>query len=181
MNTIKTFTGTGDFEASRAAEQWLRDRNFSFGPSQADGPQAIWHGASSVSKWRNLSAQERKAAHGVLESSRNGQATITLRKNSPPAARAAFLTQECMLEILHHMLGATPHQNSDQWGSRNHYVANRQDVPRLAFLQEAGMVFTGAALLDLRYYHATEWGCRVAGLDDAGVARAAEAMQKVQA
>ncbi len=175
MNTIMKFDQTGDFEASRAAEQWLRDRNFSFGPSQADGPQAIWHGVCDISKWRNLSILEKAEAHGILESSRNGTATITLRSNAPMSARFAIHLEIDDMAILRHMLGATSRNDSDTWGNRNHYLANRRDVALLKQFVSAGMVCTGARLLDLRYYHATPWGCRVAGLDDAGIKRAARA------
>lgn len=79
-----------DFGAQRAADKWLRDRNFSFGPSQADGPQAIWFGDHSVSKWRNLSTKERLAAHGIMEGRRAGAVHITLRAHAPAEAVAAF-------------------------------------------------------------------------------------------
>ena len=79
-----------DFGAQRAADKWLRDRGFSFGPSQADGPQAIWFGDHSVSKWRNLSAKERLAAHGIMEGRRAGAVHITLRAHAPAEAVAAF-------------------------------------------------------------------------------------------
>lgn len=86
-----------DFGAQRAADKWLRDRDFSFGPSQADGPQAIWFGDHSVSKWRNLSAKERLAAHGIMEGWRAGAVHITLRAHAPAEAVAAFnMTDEAL-------------------------------------------------------------------------------------
>lgn len=172
MSTTITFDHTGDFEAYRAAEQWLRDRNFSFGSSQAGAPQAIWHGASSISKWRNLSKQEQSECHATLKSTRNGPAFIELSSSAPAAARAAFIMHEDKLAILRHMLGATRKDESPRWGIRNHYLANRQDIPALQVLQAAGMVISGARLIGLRYFHATEYGCRVAGMDDDGVASA---------
>lgn len=90
MKTSITFEQPGDFDASRAAEKWLQKHGFSFGPSQADGPQAIWFGDCSISKWRNLSAAERKSADAVLHSGRGCAATITLMPSASPAARAAF-------------------------------------------------------------------------------------------
>lgn len=79
-----------DFGAQHAADKWLRDRGFSFGPSQDDGPQAIWFGDHSVSKWRNLSTSERLAAHGIMEGRRAGAVHITLRAHAPAEAVAAF-------------------------------------------------------------------------------------------
>lgn len=90
MTTSITFEQPGDFDASRAAEDWLRKHGFSFGPSQADGPQAIWFGDCSISKWRNLSAAEKKTMDAVLHSGRGCVATITLMPSASQAARVAF-------------------------------------------------------------------------------------------
>lgn len=89
---IKTFAAVpgDDFGAQRAAEDWLRERGFSFGSSQADGPQAIWHGDCRVSKWRNLSTRERRDAHAIMGGARASAVCITLRAHAPAEALAIF-------------------------------------------------------------------------------------------
>lgn len=77
--------------------------------------------------------------------------------------RAAALLPED-LEILHHILGATPHHAIVRWGFRNEYLVNRRDLPSMERLVAAGFVRAGAALLQLQYFHATSAGCKLAGL-----------------
>ncbi|WP_426106330.1 hypothetical protein [Massilia sp. TSP1-1-2] len=85
------FSQSGTFEAAHAAEQWLRDRGFSYGPSQADGPQAVWHGDCVISKWRNLSAKDKRKCHATLSGDgRDGPMRITLCAAATPEAIAAF-------------------------------------------------------------------------------------------
>lgn len=78
-------------------------------------------------------------------------------------ARVATL-QDGDLGILRWMLGVaqSPRQ---QWGCRNHYLANRQDLAALQRLEAAGFVRQGEQVLKLRYFHATSAGCKVAGLN----------------
>lgn len=91
MSDTIEFNNAGTFAASRAAEDWLRDRGFSCGPSQVDGPRAIWFGDCCISKWRNLSAAEKRDAHATMDGEgREGPIRITLRKSAPADARAAF-------------------------------------------------------------------------------------------
>jgi hypothetical protein len=87
------------------------------------------------------------------------------------AARVATL-QDDDLTILHHMLGATAHRPQSHWGCRNEYVANCQDLPALDRLVAAGFVRAGASLLDMRYFHATQDGCKLGGLNYAAMSRA---------
>ena len=87
------------------------------------------------------------------------------------AARVATL-QDDDLDILHHMLGATLHHPKAHWGFRNQYLANRRDLPALDRMVAAGFVRAGAALLDLRYFHATQDGCKLAGLSASAMNRA---------
>ncbi|MYM34908.1 hypothetical protein GTP38_11215 [Duganella sp. FT94W] len=77
--------------------------------------------------------------------------------------RAAALLPED-LEILHHMLGATPHHAMARWGFRNEYLVNRRDLPSIERLAAAGFVRAGQPLLQLQYFHATSAGCKLAGL-----------------
>lgn len=90
------------------------------------------------------------------------------------AARVATL-HDYDLDVLHHMLGATLHHPKAHWGFRNQYLANRRDVAALDRLVAAGFVRAGAALLDLRYFHATQDGCKLAGLSYAAMSRALRA------
>lgn len=87
------------------------------------------------------------------------------------AARVATL-QDDDLDVLHHMLGATLHHPKAHWGFRNQYLANRRDLAALDRLVAAGFVRAGASLLDLRYFHATQDGCKLAGLSAAAMNRA---------
>lgn len=91
MKTAIEFNQKGLFEASHAAEKWLDDRGFSYGPSQADGPQAIWFGDCDISKWRNLSRKERAECHATMAGNhREGPMRINLMPGAPDEAMAAF-------------------------------------------------------------------------------------------
>ncbi|TFW15941.1 hypothetical protein [Duganella callida] len=68
-------------------------------------------------------------------------------------------------DLLLFMLGATPHWPRVRWGYRNHYLVNRRDRAAMERLVAAGFARAGAVLLQLQYFHATEVGCRLAGLD----------------
>ena len=87
------------------------------------------------------------------------------------AARVATIPADD-LDVLHHMLGATINHPRSHWGFRNEYLANRRDLAALDRLVAAGFVRAGAALLDLRYFHATQDGCKLAGLTSAAMNRA---------
>ena len=64
------------------------------------------------------------------------------------------------------MVGATGHHPRAHWGFRNEYLVNRRDVGAMMRLLGVGFVRTGNSLLPhLVYFHATDLGCRVAGLD----------------
>jgi hypothetical protein len=79
------------------------------------------------------------------------------------ADRVATL-HEGDLDILRHMLGATPHHAQVRWGFRNEYLVNHRDAAALARLVAAGFARAGRQLLQLKYYHATDLGCRTVGL-----------------
>lgn len=76
------------------------------------------------------------------------------------------------LDKLRHMLGATDHHSAKKWGFRNHYLCGAQDRAAMERLVGAGLAVRGDALLASQYYHATKDGCRAAGLDRSGIARA---------
>jgi hypothetical protein len=77
--------------------------------------------------------------------------------------RAAALLPED-IEILRHMLGATPHHPRLRWGFRNEYLVNRRDLPSMERLLAAGFVHAGGTLLQLKYFHATAPGCKLVGV-----------------
>lgn len=79
------------------------------------------------------------------------------------ADRVATL-HEGDLDILRHMVGATPHHAQVRWGFRNHYLVNRRDAAALERLVAAGFARAGRSLLRLQYFHATDVGCRLVGL-----------------
>ncbi|MYM21932.1 hypothetical protein GTP46_04605 [Duganella sp. FT135W] len=76
------------------------------------------------------------------------------------------------LDKLRHMLGATAHHPHMKWGFRNHYLCNVQDREAMERLVAAGLAVRGEMMLRTQYYHATRVGCRAAGLDRSGIARA---------
>jgi len=75
------------------------------------------------------------------------------------------------LHILKWMLGVAQSHRA-QWGCRNHYLANRRDLDSLQRLEAAGFVRAGEQILQLRYFHATAAGCKLAGLNNAALRRA---------
>lgn len=90
MSTVE-FNNTGDFEACRAAESWLDSRGFSVGSMQGDEPRAIWHGDCYISKWRGLSAADKREMHASMTGDqRKGPVRITLHAAASPEARDAF-------------------------------------------------------------------------------------------
>lgn len=75
------------------------------------------------------------------------------------------------LDKLRHMLGAAGNSAAKP-GFRNHYLCNVQDRAAMERLVAAGLARAGEQLLQTQYYHATRDGCRAAGLDRSGIARA---------
>ena len=91
MRTSISFDNVGDFEATRAAESWLKNRGFAIGSMQGDEPRAIWHDACYISKWRGLSVAERREMHAFLEGDgRAGPVKIWLCRAATSEAREAF-------------------------------------------------------------------------------------------
>jgi len=79
--------------------------------------------------------------------------------------------EEGDLDKLRHMLGAALNSAAKP-GHRNHYLCNVQDREAMERLVTAGLAVRGEVLLRTQYYHATRDGCRAAGLDRSGIARA---------
>jgi hypothetical protein len=81
----------GDFAAQDAAEAELGRHGFSIGPSETGAPWAVMHGEVKVGKWRNLSPDERSAAHLTLSGNgRHGPLILTLARTASPEAIDAF-------------------------------------------------------------------------------------------
>lgn len=86
------------------------------------------------------------------------------------AARVASLEPEDLVN-LKFMLGAKQSPRA-QWGNRNVYLCNRRDRPSMDRLVTAGFVRAGEQILQLRYFHATAAGCKLAGLNGSAIRRA---------
>lgn len=76
-----------DFSAYNAATEWVRQQGLSCGSMQRGAPTLIYYGDCDVAKFRNISAQERKAAIGKIEGVagrfRGGPVTVTLKQLQP--------------------------------------------------------------------------------------------------
>ncbi len=84
------FAQVGDFAANRAAIMALEANGFSLGPMQRGAPRAVMFGEYDISKWRNLSHDERREAHGTLTGDgRQGPLVFCLLPSAPDAAVAA--------------------------------------------------------------------------------------------
>lgn len=75
---------------------------------------------------------------------------------------------------LRHMLGMRSHIARRSWGYRNHYAPGPDDVSAMERLVSAGLVARGRPYQGAHFYHATEAGCRAAGLSKAATRRALE-------
>ena len=76
---------------------------------------------------------------------------------------------------LQHMLGAVRGKPKNRWGYRNYFAAGSgQQHEAMQRLVAAGLAAAGRAANEMTYFHATRLGCKVAGLDGAGIKRAME-------
>lgn len=83
------FKEAGDFNACYAAEQWCKANHVSVGSAQRGDPRCLMRGDGLVAKWRNLSAAERSACHGVMTGDmRNGPVTIEMFDAQPEKVTA---------------------------------------------------------------------------------------------
>lgn len=58
--------GEYPFSASRKAEEWLREKGWSYGSMQRDQPRGVYRGDAIIAKWRNLSKADRKNLDGEI-------------------------------------------------------------------------------------------------------------------
>jgi hypothetical protein len=81
------------------------------------------------------------------------------------------------LRRLQHTVGATQHRPKRDWGFRKHYASgdsgeayeSMRRMERLGFMRLGGVSESG-----MHFFHATEAGCREAGLDAKQIKRALE-------
>ncbi|MER8754120.1 hypothetical protein NKH69_00350 [Mesorhizobium sp. M0976] len=85
-----TFIRQGEFAAEDAGVGALQVAGFSVGRKQAHAPRGILFGLYDIQKWRNLSADDREALHGVMHSGRGLPCTIELFDAAPREAKLAF-------------------------------------------------------------------------------------------
>lgn len=63
----KVFQNTGDaFSGLRDAQNWLKEKGFSYGPLCFTEPVGIIKGERRIEKWKNLPSQDRAILDGVL-------------------------------------------------------------------------------------------------------------------
>ena len=88
---ILTFSQTGQFAANVAAEKWLREHGFSYGPLQNADPRGVLFGAQRViAKWRCIPEALRGQLHGAITGDPcTGPIVVTIYANAPAAARLA--------------------------------------------------------------------------------------------
>jgi hypothetical protein len=81
---------------------------------------------------------------------------------------------------LSHMLGAVEGRwPKSKWGWRNYYCAGTGAQASMQRLVDAGMVRRGGQSIGNDgsvYFHATQHGCKMMGLDHAGIKRAMESL-----
>jgi hypothetical protein len=79
------------------------------------------------------------------------------------------------LRKLWHMLGAGPDNPKRNWGYRNHYATSGgETMQALRRMEGLGLVVVGHRSGSMTFFHATEAGCREAGLDAKQIKRALE-------
>lgn len=74
----KLFEGSGDFQSYFAATKWLDDNGYSYGSMCAPMPIGILKGSFQIAKWKNLTNAEIAALDGIMETSRDGNSTVTI-------------------------------------------------------------------------------------------------------
>lgn len=97
------FQGTDEpFSALRAAEAWLKDRGFSYGPQQGRAPIGILLGFCTIAKWFKLDAEEKNDLHGQIVCKagnfRSGPVTAYIRRDAPHDVVEAFNTDPVDVE-----------------------------------------------------------------------------------
>lgn len=95
---IRTFEGRPgiDWSALNEAQDYLRARGFSYGPTCVSHKSGVMYGRGwHIAKWRNLTPLEQHQCHGVIESKagdswRHGPLTLRIYYHAPAFAIAAI-------------------------------------------------------------------------------------------
>lgn len=79
---MRIFPVDGEDRSSswRRAESWCTAHGISIGRMQALAPRGLLFGDYDIQKWRNLSAADRHALHGIAQRASDGSVHLTLRK-----------------------------------------------------------------------------------------------------
>ena len=76
----KTFSEPGMFKALDAAEKWLTENGYSYGPGSAMDPVPVLQGDFITAKWKNLTIKEVAQLDGkIVGNYREGPVTVTLK------------------------------------------------------------------------------------------------------
>ncbi|HEX8595365.1 MAG TPA: hypothetical protein VF682_19150 [Pseudomonas sp.] len=76
----KTFTEPGTFQALYAAQRWLDENGYSYGPGSAMHPVPVLKGDFIIAKWKNLTRKEIAQLDGKIDGNfREGPVTVTLK------------------------------------------------------------------------------------------------------
>ena len=74
------FSGGSDFQAYALATKWCRDNGISYGSTQCGVPVGLMRGDCDISKWRNLSQEERAQLDGTISGDfRNGPLILQMK------------------------------------------------------------------------------------------------------
>lgn len=77
----KTFTEQGTFNALHAAEKWLTENGYSYGPTSCMHPVPVLKGDWSIAKWKNLTKKEIAQLDGRIDGNeREGPVTVYLKE-----------------------------------------------------------------------------------------------------
>lgn len=93
-------------------------------------------------------------------------------KRKTSNAKLTGIDAECIVSLddndmnnLRHMLGVGSHIAKREWGYRNHFAPGGDNIKSMERLETAGLVRRGRPYRETHYYHATEKGCKAAGLN----------------
>lgn len=76
----KTFSEPGTFKALYAAEKWLTENGYSYGPGSAMHPVPVLKGDFIIAKWKNLTHKEIAQLDGKITGDfRDGPVRVTLK------------------------------------------------------------------------------------------------------
>jgi hypothetical protein len=96
----KVFSETGAFKALYAAQRWLEENGYSYGPTCVMHPAPILKGDYVIAKWRNLTKKEIKALDGWFDGDlREGPVVVQLKAEPVHTCSASTATSISMIAI----------------------------------------------------------------------------------